>query len=261
MLRPPRIPLALRKALQPLLDTVPVRIRSGPNEGARWSLSVSGRHRAGTFEVERVSAILSLLQPGDCFWDIGAHHGYVSLAASRRVGPEGHVYSFEPSGYNYMFLERHIQWNAGGNTTPVHVGLAAEPGWADFGGSGSSVTFRIGGGTERTKITSIEELMRSGYRAPDVLKIDAEGAEGEILRDGAKHLPAGCALAVSIHSHEEYRICVEALRAAGFTMFGSEDVLDVRYQQVWMGDPDVIAVGPECTPPHDPALLPGFAPL
>jgi FkbM family methyltransferase len=186
----------------------------------------------------------------------------VSLAAGRRAGPEGHVYSFEPSRYNYAYLKRHIEWNASGNVTPVNLGVAGEPGWADFGGSGSSQTFRIGGGRERTKITSLAEMMRSGYRAPDVLKIDAEGAESDILRDGATHLPPTCALAVSIHSHEDYRACVVALRAAGFTVFASDGVLEVRDLAVWRGDPDLIAFGPAHRPSGEPpAELRGFAAL
>ena len=42
-------------------------------------------------------AIKSNLKAGDTFWDIGAYIGWFSLLASKIVGPNGRVFSFEPS--------------------------------------------------------------------------------------------------------------------------------------------------------------------
>ena len=240
-----RLPLGLRKALSPLVARVPVRIRSGPNAGARWSLAAAGRHRTGAFEASRVEAILALVRPGDCVWDIGAHHGYVSLAVSRAVGPQGHVYALEPSRYNFALLRRHAAWNAPENLTPMNVGVAAAPGRVEFGGGGSSQTFRIGGGTERVELTSLE-VMAGALRAPDVVKLDIEGAEGETLRAGARHLPPTAALIVSIHSLADYRATVETLGGAGFALWLSEGVRRRRELEEWGDDdPDLIALGPE----------------
>ena len=240
-----RLPLGLRKALSPLVAGVPVRIRSGPNAGVRWSLAAAGRHRSGAFEAARVETILSLIRPGDCVWDIGAHHGYVSRAVSRAVGPQGHVYALEPSRYNFALLRRHAAWNAPGNLTPMNVGVAAAPGRVEFGGAGSSQTFRIGGGTERVELTSLE-VMTGALRAPDVVKLDVEGAEGETLRAGARHLPPSAALIVSIHSLQDYGATVQALGAVGFALWLSEGVRRRRELEEWGNDdPDLIALGPE----------------
>ena len=38
-----------------------------------------------------------LLRPRDTFFDVGAHHGWMSLVACHRVGASGKVVSFEPS--------------------------------------------------------------------------------------------------------------------------------------------------------------------
>jgi len=221
-----------------------VRIQAGPNAGARWSLSAAGRHRTGRFEVDRMDAILALLRRGDCVWDIGAHHGYVTLAASSAVGPQGHVYAFEPSGYNYDYLIRHLRWNQRSNASPVNVGVAAAPGWVEFGGSGSSQTFHIGGGSERVEVTSIKQMMDGRFGRPDFVKIDVEGAEGSILDGGARHLPRSAAVVVSIHSRENYKMCVSALKAGGFQVYASEGARRIRHvDEPVTDDPDLIALG------------------
>lgn len=251
----------MRKALSRLIAGIPVRIKGGPNEGARWSLPASGRHRAGTFEWTRLDAILSLTRPADCFWDIGAHHGYVSLAASGAVGSDGHVYSFEPSAFNFGFLERHVDWNDADNVTPMNLGVAAAPGRVRFGGSGSSQAFQIGGGSEEAEVTSIETLLDSGVRAPDIVKIDVEGAEGEILATGASHLPPTAVVIVAVHSRASYDACVEALRTADFGVYLSEPLRALRDSGRWGGDdPDLIGVGPEAGDRADRvAGLPGYS--
>jgi FkbM family methyltransferase len=239
-----RLPLSIRKALAPLAATIPVRIKAGPNSGCRWSLSAAGRHRAGNFEADRIKAILALIRPGDCLWDIGAHHGYVSLAASRKVGTAGYVYSFEPSEFNFPYLRRHVQWNERKNITPLNLGVARKPGKLQFGGSGSSQSFRIGGGSSVIEVTSLRSLLDSNYRRPDLIKIDAEGAESEILSEGVRYIPSTTAVVLSLHSQDNYRVCMSALSAASFTIFESEDVRLLKSEEgEWGHDPDVIAVG------------------
>ncbi|MEX0893003.1 MAG: FkbM family methyltransferase [Gemmatimonadota bacterium] len=222
-----------------------MKIRAGPNTGCRWSLSAAGRHRSGHFEADRVGAILALLRPGDCVWDIGAHYGYVTLAASRAVGAEGHVYALEPSAYNHAYLRRHLEWNGCENVTPLKLGVAGAPGAARFGGTGSSQTFRLGGGSEVVEVTSIRAMMASGLRRPDVIKIDTEGAEADILTAGVPHLPPAAAFIVSIHAHHDYERCLSALAGTGFSVFLSAGVQTLKDRATWGGDPDVIAVGPE----------------
>lgn len=240
-----RLPFPVRKVLGRMLAGIPVRIRSGPNAGCRWSLAAAGRHWAGRFEASRIDAILALIRPGDCVWDIGAHHGYVSLAASRSVGSDGHVYSLEPSKYNYAYLRRHVEWNGRENITPLNLGVGATPGRVRFGGSGSSQRFRIGEGSELVEVTSIQRMMNSDFRLPDVVKIDVEGAEGPILATGARHLPSTAVTIISIHSLENYDLCVSALRSAGFSIHLSEGVRMMKERGTWGGDPDIIAVGSE----------------
>lgn len=258
-----RLPIAVRRATSRLLEWIPVRIRQGVNAGMRWSLPAAGRHLGGRFEADRVAAIGKLLEPGACFWDIGAHHGYVTLMASRIVGDEGVVCSFEPSRYNFRFLQRHVGWNAPDNVRLGRVAVAGENGTVHFGGGGSSQTFKIGGGRDEVEAVTIDGMLEWGVPLPDVIKIDTEGAEAAILESGARHIPRSAVVVVAIHSLDLYRRCVDALETEGFCVFASEEVRRSRALPAWPGhDPDIIAVGPEGGEEllERVAALPGFEP-
>ncbi|MEX0893076.1 MAG: FkbM family methyltransferase [Gemmatimonadota bacterium] len=255
-----RLPFPVRRALSRLLGPVRVRIRSGPNAGSRWSMAAAGRHAGGRFEEERVQLLQALVAPGDCFWDVGAHHGYVTLLASRRVGSGGRVFSFEPSPYNFSFLRRHVAWNDLRNVELRNVGLGATRGVVHFGGSGSSQTFRVGGGGERVELTTVADLLEAGVAPPDVVKIDVEGSEGDILEAGAPHLPAHCVAIVSLHGDEARSRSLAALAEQGFHIVESHEVARLSGRDDWGHDPDIVALGPASGfRPDTIRQLPGFA--
>ena len=52
-----------------------------------------------------------LLRPGMTVLDIGAHHGYYTLLASRRVGPQGKVLAVEASSRERKRLGLHLRIN------------------------------------------------------------------------------------------------------------------------------------------------------
>src|SRR5688572_4841682 len=148
----------VRDLLRRILRHVRVRIPEGPNQGLQWSLATAGRgYGKGTFERSRVQTIASLIRPGDCFWDIGAHKGYVTLLAARRVGKHGRVYAFEPASANLWYLRRHLRWNGGENVTVVPVAVANFDGLSRFGG-GSSLALQLGKGQEWVTVRSVRSL-------------------------------------------------------------------------------------------------------
>ncbi|HET7218237.1 MAG TPA: hypothetical protein VFJ02_09315, partial [Vicinamibacterales bacterium] len=58
------------------------------------SFTVKGQYFARVpYEPGATSAVLSLLEPGDVFVDIGANAGYFTVIAGLRVGPSGRVLS------------------------------------------------------------------------------------------------------------------------------------------------------------------------
>ncbi|MEX2284787.1 MAG: FkbM family methyltransferase [Gemmatimonadota bacterium] len=240
-----RLPFGLRRFTSAAIRPLRVQIKHGPNQGCRWSLAAAGRHRAGAFEPERMAVIEAMLSPGDCFWELGAHHGYVTLIASRAVGQHGRVYAFEPSSYNFPFLEKHVRWNRLSNTIPLNLAVSDQDGIGDFGGGGSSQTFHLGGGTETVRVASIGGLLSEGLKSPDMLKIDVEGAEGAVLSAGAMFLGPTSRLIVSLHSMENYRQVTATLRDRGLLILESAGVRELVKRGEWTDDdPDIAAVGP-----------------
>jgi FkbM family methyltransferase len=51
------------------------------------------------------------LRPGDVFFDVGAHQGWMSMVAARQTGRNGHVVAFEPSPSSVRFLRYHQRIN------------------------------------------------------------------------------------------------------------------------------------------------------
>lgn len=191
--------------------------------------------------------LLSLiLEEGDALWDVGAHHGYVTLHASSLVGPTGVVYAFEPSPYNLTYLRQHLEWNARSNIELKPFAVAHRDGTARLAETGSSRRFALGVDGVSVTTTSVPSLLEEGLRAPDVLKVDVEGAEGDLVEAAAPHLDPSCVALVAIHSSSNYRRVRHALEASGFEVLDSAGTR--RLQQVegeWSDDPDVLAFGPE----------------
>jgi len=239
-----RLPERVRSAGAALVGRVPVPVLGGPNAGRLWTLSSAGRgYVTGRFEPARIGSILALLRPGDCLWDAGAHKGYVSLAAARRVGPAGQVYAIEPARDNLRALRRHIAWNRPGNVEVCDFALSDSPGEASFGGSGSSITYRLGGGSDGVRVETIAGLVERGeMRRPSVLKIDVEGAEAAVLAGAGGELERVALLFVAIHDRAAYDGCREVLDGAGFRVVeGRKMRRFTEAGEPWSGDADLVA--------------------
>jgi len=138
-----------------------------------------------------------LLKPGDVVADVGANIGEISLAAAKRVGGAGKVYSFEPMTTLFERLVQHIEMNNATQITPVRQGLAD--------GQRTAVIYaqaeQFNDGTSHTGLGTIypfgdrsqpvEEIQlntldnyceQHAIERLDLIKIDVEGAELDVLR-------------------------------------------------------------------------------
>ena len=68
------------------------------------------------------------ISKGDIVIDIGAHIGWYSLLASRRVGKEGIVYAFEPEPISFNILVKNIKLNDITNIVPIKKALSDSSG-------------------------------------------------------------------------------------------------------------------------------------
>lgn len=244
-----QLPFAIRDLGHRLFGSIRVPVASGINQGMKWSIVTTGRgYGSGSFGVDRLEALAAVVRPGDCFWDVGAHKGFVTLAASRMVGPSGTVVSIEPSERNRWFLHRHLDWNDADNVVVVPVALSGHRGEAAFGGTGDSLAYELGKGDETVPVRTVAGVAaHEKVPHPDVLKIDAEGQEAAILEGGAGAIPSHAALLISVHGREMHSACTAILLERAFRLFESWEMAACSADplQPWTSDYDLLAIGPD----------------
>jgi FkbM family methyltransferase len=153
----------------------------------------------GCYEPNEFAFLAETLEPGMTFVDIGANDGWYTLFAARRVGSAGSVLAFEPSAREYARLLDNLQLNRLANVRPHAIALAAEPSTGtlrigDFEHAGQNTLgqFIYDGvhcaALEKIPLERLDDVLeREGGAAPDVIKMDVEGAEFAVLQ-GARRL-------------------------------------------------------------------------
>lgn len=148
----------------------------------------------GHWEPEVSRLIKKRLGPGDTFVDVGANLGWYTILAADAVGPTGRVVAIEASPANFLWLEENVSGNQLEN-----VRLVNEAVWSShsllhlFQGppqhSGISTVMPSFAGRHQgyenagqVRARPLPELLTPHEIASlRVLKIDVEGAEGEVL--------------------------------------------------------------------------------
>ncbi len=144
----------------------------------------------GVWEAYETHLISQLLKSGATFVDVGANIGYYSVIASRLVGEQGQVFSFEPEAKNFSLLAENCRVHALDNCCLINAGLAASQGEAqihlssdnfgdhqiyDAGLSRSQQTIQLVSGD------SFFDQQKPKIDRMDVLKIDTQGAEMQVM--------------------------------------------------------------------------------
>lgn len=215
------------------------------NRGRLWSLaSAGGGYAMGTRASDQMQVLAAMLREGDVVWDIGAHHGYVSLAAARAVGAKGMVHAFEPSAHNASYLRRHLKWNAESRVVPHQFALGAENGTVSFGGGDTSKMHSVGGGGELVGIRRADSLVADGaVKRPDVIKVDVEGGELHVLESLLPILPDTIRGTLAIHSRALADQILARLADTSLTVVQSTPFARMMRSGGWDGDPDLFVFG------------------
>lgn len=170
----------------------PRRIRAGIGQGLRMDLRrASGWYAKGVNETPIQNALAKHLKPGGTFFDIGANVGFFSLLAARLVGPSGRIVAFEPVPANAAAIRRNAALNnfqhitaietaVGDSTGEIELVLTRHPGGASIIQDTPSPDIT---GRTRVPLARIDDLHAQGrIPAPNLVKIDVEGAEPAVLR-------------------------------------------------------------------------------
>ena len=201
-------------------DTV-LPIVSGPLSGRRWIVG-SSTHGCwlGWYELEKQLLFEKCTTAGLVVYDVGAHVGYYSLLASKLVGPEGRVLSFEPLPRNVALLKKHLLINQCANVTVIASAVGETSGKARFYEDLSSSEGRIAiGGTLEVDVVSLDEIVRDGYPFPDVIKMDIEGSEYESLKGARAILNSRQpTIFLATHGADVHKACLDYLSSCGYNL-------------------------------------------
>lgn len=156
----------------------------------------------GDYEPERPinRLIESTLAPGDVFLDVGANVGFFSLTASRIVGQNGQVHSFEPLPAVAALLRRTVAFNSLTNVRVIEAAVGAQAGDATMAVMKDSAYSHVleqamevdtGHGSWHAvavRTISLDQYANQALAGPPrLVKIDIEGAEMQAL-EGARSL-------------------------------------------------------------------------
>jgi FkbM family methyltransferase len=151
----------------------------------------------GVYEPSESHLFNSLVEPGMVVVDAGANIGQYTLLAATRVGPQGHVHSFEPYQPNFSALTTHVYnnrlaeccrlnycalWNRDGRLSLFPP--RSEPRRSYKTNSGA---FRVHESLQEdidsTACIGLDAyLEQAGVDRLDLIKIDVEGAELHVLQ-------------------------------------------------------------------------------
>lgn len=180
----------------------------------------------GTYEPGLVNHLLRELTPGATLLDLGANSGYLSFLAKAVVGDAGRVIAVEPHPDNLATLDDRSRLNP---DLPVEVlpgAVAPATGTVTMHLTRNLANGRIDqAGWSHQKPTvdtvvvparSLDDLLAAV--APDVVKIDIEGAEGAVLdaSTGPGGWPTRPVLLVEYHGHDNRDRCLAAARRWGW---------------------------------------------
>jgi FkbM family methyltransferase len=141
-----------------------------------------------------------LVKPGNVVIEVGSNKGGLTMLISAIVGSTGKVIAIEPNPFSYAILSFHCRRSS--NVIRLGLAVGAFEGEASLflrGPtdkaasllSGSSNPLRIG-----IKFTTLDILIERLGLVPDVVFIDAEGAELDVLNGAHKTLDSFVSLVV-----------------------------------------------------------------
>ena len=207
--------------------------------GAAAGLSIAALdtnlgYRIGTTEPALQQFLVSVLDEGDVFYDVGANVGFFSLIGCRLVGSSGQVVAVEPLSAAAALLRRNLEANGFTQAITVEAAIGAAHGRGTLELGRSSLDGRLSADSDgpTVEIVSIDHGVESlGWPLPSVVKLDVEGAEVRAI-EGMRRTAALCRPTLLIEVHW----CRDAV-------IGALDKID--YEAEAFGDVDVLAADSE----------------
>lgn len=229
-----RAPASLRPRFAPLLRRGDLAVLHGLAEGLRFPVrAVPTGHPhtrlllLGDLEVPVQEALRRTVAPGSTVFDVGANIGFFSVLAGRLTGPGGRVIGFEPvtdvahlarAAVARNGMAGHVELRtqavaAAVGSEPLHV--VGEASWSHLAGRGRHPDTVA---TIDVDVVTLDHLLEDpATPAPDVVKLDVEGAEVEALQ-GASRLLRDHRPTLVVELHETNDEVADLLQDAGYAL-------------------------------------------
>jgi FkbM family methyltransferase len=143
------------------------------------------------YEQYILEKLISLVQPGDTIYDIGANIGFYTVSLAKAVGVRGRVITFEPMSENYRHLRDNIELNGLTNVRTFQVALADWNGKGELyltaskeniSGLPSLIPHHLAIDRE-VEVAEGDRLIETNrLPIPQLVKIDVEGSEYAVIR-------------------------------------------------------------------------------
>ena len=183
----------VRRAL-PVDTRVSVQVRSGLGTGLVLLVDprYEAHYAAGLYENTLLECLASHLRRGGVLYDVGAHVGFVTLVGARLVGTEGKVFAFEADPENSSRILGHARTNSLPQIEVIRSAVWSECKTLSFHRASDASSRNTGAVVQSAENSNDRDLISipavtldrfaQEHHAPDLVKIDVEGAEGEVLR-------------------------------------------------------------------------------
>lgn len=172
--------------------------------------------RQVTWNADEYDAFRRDVQPGDVVFDVGANLGAYTMLFAQWVGPAGRVFAFEPAPEPFAGLTRLLEVNGlAARVTAVNAAVSVIEGSVPFFADGVNGGSRIVSSASTTvSAVTIDSVCREHGVMPRLIKIDAEGAELDVLCGARETIAAaGAALKLYVEMHPHLWTDFEATRA------------------------------------------------
>ena len=231
-----------------LRDGVIRTILVGPSRGLRYRVMTPFRAPIiGGWEPAAQRLMVRHVAPGSVAYDVGANIGIHTLLLSRLVGSTGRVYAFEPVPALFGRLCENVRLNPSlAAATPVQLALDDHSGSAAFytghhAGAGHLAASGPQTGDRIEVSTSMldEFVYREHHAPPNFMKIDVEGAEGNVLAGAEQVLRnARPIVMVDLHSPDQDLAVGQSLTRAGYVAYRTGDGTRIRHLERGWPDPE-----------------------
>lgn len=203
----------------------------------RWTICL------GMYEAPLARFFIRSLRPDSVVLDIGAYIGQYTLLAAKYASA-GRVIAFEPHPISYQRLQAHVACNRLGNVCILHQAAGQIPGRLPLAlseqASDSGFSSGWSGETIEVEVVPVDEVVRQmNLKRVDVIKVDVEGAEGQVLRGAHETLARfHPLLIVEIDRHREQAFGDAPEAILGYLQnLGYTHYLLRRHRLIPVGDP------------------------